>query len=89
MSKTVKVKWNRRGFKNILSAPKLVKELESITEQWADDANAMLDNEYEPNDGFQAYSGQGKSRWQTGVVTRGRYARRANAKHDVLLKVFG
>ncbi|QZT61246.1 hypothetical protein [Mycolicibacterium austroafricanum] len=86
----MKVKWNMRGFRELRSAPGVVGELESITEGWADDANAMLEGDL-TNDGFVAYSREGKKvrqgRWQTGVVTKGRYAKRANAKDDILLKV--
>jgi hypothetical protein len=86
----VQVKYRRGAWLKLRSAPGVVKELEKRTQQWAEDANAMLDGDL-TNDGFAAYSHQGKKvrqgRWQTGVVTVGQYAKHANAKHDVLLKV--
>ncbi|MCB1282347.1 MAG: hypothetical protein KDB18_12575 [Salinibacterium sp.] len=86
----IRVKWNVAGFRRLRSAPGVVGELESITEGWADEANGM--GEFDTDtDGFVAYSREGKKvkqgRWQTGVVTKGPHARRANAKHDILLKV--
>ena len=90
MTKNVKVKYRRDAWRRIRSAPGVVKELEAVTQRWAGDANDMLTGDYE-NDGFVAYSSEGKKvrqgRWQTGVLTKGRYAKRANAVHDILLKV--
>ena len=88
--RTVRVKYQAGAWLKLRSAPGVVAELESVTKGWADAANAMLDGDYD-NDGFVAYSHQGKKvrqgRWQTGVLTKGRYAKRANAAHDILLKV--
>jgi hypothetical protein len=83
----VKFKANNKGFYDVRRMPKLVDLLEEKAEKIAAEANSNLSN---PGDHYRTGSRQGarrpQGRWRTSVFTATEYAKRADAKHNLLLK---
>lgn len=85
----VQIRWKIGGFRQIRSAPGVRAELERAGGKVAARANGMLKAGHK---GFVVASYQGRrapqGRWQVKVIAATPYARRANAKHNVLLRAF-
>jgi hypothetical protein len=81
-------KANNAGFYDVRRLPKLRSLLLHIAEDVAADANQM-----DATDEYLVSSQQGRKdpqgRWRASVVTAGTHAKRANAKHNTLLKALG
>ncbi|WKW85076.1 hypothetical protein SEA_HORSERADISH_12 [Gordonia phage Horseradish] len=87
MGKAGSVRLNRKGFREIRSAPRLVAKIDKITSGIADRANQNLD---EP--GYMTSSVEGAARPQGRhrgtVITATQEAKEDNAAHNTLLKEF-
>ncbi|ANA85717.1 neck protein [Gordonia phage Cozz] len=87
MGKAGTVRLNRKGFREIRSAPKLIRKIDKITGGIADRANANLD---EP--GYKTSSQEGAARPQGRhrgtVITATQEAKEDNANNNTLLKEF-
>lgn len=84
---TIKVKHKVGGYYKLRSAGGVQAFLEGAAEDVAKRANARLDG---GGKGFRTSSRQGakrpQGRWRTTVVAVSPYAKRANAKYNILLK---
>lgn len=86
-----RVTLNNRGFRQVRSAPKLVREIDKITSKMADEANSYLDDDGSDNRGYQTSSVEGAARPQGRhrgtVITATQEAIEDNAENNRLLKV--
>jgi hypothetical protein len=88
----MRFKPNNRGFYDVRRMPKLIELLEEKAEKVAAEANSNLrDPEgYAGVEHFMTGSRQGarrpQGRWRTSVFTATEYAKRADAKHNLLIK---
>lgn len=84
---TIKVKHKVGGYYKLRSAPGVVAFEEGAAEDVAKRANAQLKG---GGEGFRTSSRQGakrpQGRWRTTVAAVSPYAKRANAKYNLLLK---
>lgn len=85
----MKFKVNKKGFYDVRRMPRLVDLLEEKAEKVAAEANSSLRNPGEAEN-YRTGSRQGarrpQGRWRTSVFTATEYAKRADAKHNHLLK---
>lgn len=81
-------KWRNKGFHELRSHPNLVADLERRGRRITDDANATL----REGRGYRMSSFQGRrkpyGRWFVQVYTSSDHAKRSNAKHNTLQRLF-
>jgi hypothetical protein len=87
MSSSVRLKFNRKAFYNLRSAPKVVDFLEAAGENLVSEANATLNEGV----GYRMSSGQGRKRpqgrWAVRVFTSSNHAKNSNAIHNTLVRL--
>lgn len=85
-----RVTLNNRGFRQVRSFPKLVRELDSIVSEIADEANSHLDHDDTNGKGYETSSVEGAARpygrRRATVITATQQAIEDNANNNRLLK---